>query len=395
QGGGQILDDEETGLVEQLLRRSSGARGSSEDLEEGEEEGMIGRPGPVGSGHGGGGGARGRGGGGGGGRLGREGVLGVGSEHGGSVAYSRRRTGSKTLFEQQQSLYRGTGDDSDTEGTTTLAYGDDRGDGGGTGLSALLSSAFDGSSAHSGGAESRPLLGRSQSSIRVRKINFPEMTPRAFVTFKTFSAATVARQVLHGAAPGRMAAEESPEARDIYWFNTRVTQNQRNRRRVLVEVFLGLLYVFYVVPVTLLYLLLSEDSVTSYADWVADLYDNNTIFAAFVQLLQPIALLVLMNTLPPLIRLVGMAEGFPAESRNQQAVLSRYFYFQIINVFLVTTVANSILDTISEIVEEPTKTFTLLGEALPKVAGFFCEYIILKMFAGLWIELTRSISLLQ
>ncbi|CAM9678070.1 unnamed protein product [Ectocarpus sp. 4 AP-2014] len=394
QGGGQILDDEETGLVEQLLRRSSGARGSSEDLEEGEEEGMIGRPGLVGSGHGGGGSARGRGGGGGG-RLEREGAPGVGSDHGGSVAYSRRRTGSKTPFEQHQSLYGGTGDDSDTEETTNLAYGDDRGDGGGRGLSALLSSAFDGSSAHSGGAESRPLLGSSQSSIRVRKINFPEMTPRAFVTFKTFSAATVARQVLHGAAPGRMAAEESPEARDIYWFNTRVTQNQRNRRRILVEVFLGLLYVFYVVPVTLLYLLLSEDSVTSYADWVAELYDNNTIFAALVQLLQPIALLVLMNTLPPLIRLLGMAEGFPAESRNQQAVLSRYFYFQIINVFLVTTVANSILDTISEIVEEPTKTFTLLGEALPKVAGFFCEYIILKMFAGLWIELTRSISLMQ
>ncbi|CAN0143612.1 unnamed protein product, partial [Ectocarpus fasciculatus] len=406
QGGGQILDDEETGLVEQLLRRSAGARGSSEDLEEGEEEeeeeGMIGRPGSVGSGHGGGGGARmrGGGGGGGGGRLGREGVPGGGSEHGGSMPYSRRSTGSKTLFEQQQqqqqqSPYGGGGDDSDAEGTTSLGYGDDRGDGGGRGLSALLSSAFDGSSAHSGGAESRPLLGSSQSSIRVRKINFPEMTPRAFVTFKTFSAATVARQVLHGAAPGRMAAEESPEARDIYWFNTRVTQNQRNRRRILVEVFLGLLYVFYVVPVTLLYLLLSEDSVTSYADWVADLYDDSMIFAAFVQLLQPIALLVLMNTLPPLIRLLGMAEGFPAESRNQQATLSRYFYFQIINVFLVTTVANSILDTISEIVEEPTKTFTLLGEALPKVAGFFCEYIILKMFAGLWIELTRSISLLQ
>lgn len=29
----------------------------------------------------------------------------------------------------------------------------------------------------------------------LQKINFPEMTPRAFVTFKTFSAATVARQV--------------------------------------------------------------------------------------------------------------------------------------------------------------------------------------------------------
>lgn len=30
-----------------------------------------------------------------------------------------------------------------------------------------------------------------------------------------------------------------------------------------------------------------------------------------------------------------------------------------------------------------------------QVAGFFVEYIILKMFAGLWIELTRTISLMQ
>lgn len=71
-----------------------------------------------------------------------------------------------------------------------------------------------------------------------------------------------------------MAAEESPEPRDIYWFNTRVTQTQRKRRRVLVEAFLFVLYVFYVVPVTLLYLLLSADSVTSYADWIADWYAN-------------------------------------------------------------------------------------------------------------------------
>lgn len=45
------------------------------------------------------------------------------------------------------------------------------------------------------------------------------------------------------------------------------------------------------------------------------------------------ALLGLMNTLPPLIRILGMAEGFPAESRNQQAVLSRYFYFQVYNAY--------------------------------------------------------------
>eukprot|EP00752_Nemacystus_decipiens_P015850 g14160.t1 len=382
QGGGQILDDEETGLVEQLLRRSDVARGSSDDEDdEGDEEATGVRRTSASPG----GGARFRG-------VG-QGRRGSGDDESG---FPRRRTGSKSL---ERSLYGGGGmdmDDSDVEETTDIGYDDAKA--GGRGLGALISTVMEGGGGGGGGAEaaeSRPLLGRAQSSARVRRISFPEMTPRAFVTFKTFSAATVARQVLHGAAPGRMAAEESPEPRDIYWFNTRVTQMERKRRRIFVEGFLLVLYVFYVIPVTLLYLLLSEDSVTSYASWIKNLYDDSTIFAALVQMLQPMALLLLMNTLPPLIRLLGMLEGFPAESRNQLAVLSRYFYFQIINVFLVTTIANSILDTISQIVEEPTKTFTLLGEALPKVAGFFVEYIILKMFVGLWTELTRSISLLQ
>lgn len=64
--------------------------------------------------------------------------------------------------------------------------------------------------------------------------------------------------------------------------------------------------------------------------WLTSLnHSQSTIFAALVQMLQPTALLLLMNTLPPLIRLLGMLEGFPAESRNQLATLSRYFYFQV------------------------------------------------------------------
>lgn len=90
--------------------------------------------------------------------------------------------------------------------------------------------------------------------------------------------------MLHGAAPGRMAAEESPEPRDIYWFNTGISKKSRNRRRYLVEAFLLLLYVFYVIPVTLLYLVLSVDAVTSYATWIAELYleVGDFVFSDFV-----------------------------------------------------------------------------------------------------------------
>lgn len=71
-----------------------------------------------------------------------------------------------------------------------------------------------------------------------------------------------------------MAAEESPEPRDIYWFNTGITQKARRRRRNLVVTFLFLLYVFYVVPVALLYTLLSADSIISYAKWIELLYNK-------------------------------------------------------------------------------------------------------------------------
>lgn len=71
-----------------------------------------------------------------------------------------------------------------------------------------------------------------------------------------------------------MAAEESPEPRDIYWFNTGITRKERGRRRILVEAFLFLLYISYVIPVTLLYLLLSPDSIMSYAGWIKTLYNN-------------------------------------------------------------------------------------------------------------------------
>jgi calcium permeable stress-gated cation channel len=49
--------------------------------------------------------------------------------------------------------------------------------------------------------------------------------------------------------------------------------------------------------------------------------------------------------------------------------LNRLFQFQIINVFLVTTVAGSVFDVVNKIANHPSDTFTLLGETLPKVTA--------------------------
>jgi calcium permeable stress-gated cation channel len=147
--------------------------------------------------------------------------------------------------------------------------------------------------------------------------------------------------VHHGSKPGQLQSREAPEPRDLYWFNVHISRQTRAKRRVIVDAFLCLLYVFWVIPVTALFLVFSQKALSARYSWIADSCANASYFCTSLGTIQPVLLLVLMNLLPPLIRVLGMAEGCSSESWNQKLTLSRYFYFQIINVFLVTTVAGT------------------------------------------------------
>ena len=68
---------------------------------------------------------------------------------------------------------------------------------------------------------------------------------------------------------------------------------------------------------------------------------------------------------------IGRAEGITAFSDVQMQAFSRYFLFQVLNVFLVTTIAGSIFDTIAIIIENPEEAFSMLGNSLPRMSSFF------------------------
>ena len=98
---------------------------------------------------------------------------------------------------------------------------------------------------------------------------------------------------------------------------------------------------------------------------------------------QPIGLLALMLLLPPLFLAAGYWEGVAARSWNMRKQLARYFSFQLVNVFLVTTIAGSALSVLQKILEQPKIAFNLLGASLPKVCAFFSCYIIIKVLTYL------------
>ncbi|CAN0370276.1 unnamed protein product, partial [Hapterophycus canaliculatus] len=72
---------------------------------------------------------------------------------------------------------------------------------------------------------------------------------------------------------------------------------------------------------------------------VDNLCRRSSLFESMIELVQPTAVITVMATLPLLLRWVGHFEGILAESWIQMQTLSRYFTFQVLNVFLVTTIA--------------------------------------------------------
>lgn len=142
-------------------------------------------------------------------------------------------------------------------------------------------------------------------------------------------------------------------------------------------------------------LLVSESALISISPRLNQLDKASSIFSAAIATIQPICLVGLQQLLPPLFIRVSRAEGILSFSEAQMKAFSRYFTWQILNVFLVTSIAGSIFDTLAIIIETPESAFEMLGNSLPRMSSFFCSFVTIKTFSGLGVEISRIVSVLQ
>ena len=222
-----------------------------------------------------------------------------------------------------------------------------------------------------------------------------EVTDKAFVVMRTFTAATIAIQSMHSSRPGAMKVTTAPEPRDILWGNIYMSKGAHRTRSYMGEFLVLLIITFYVVPVAMVSLLVSESALVTSSARLAQLAQASSFFAAVIALVQPLCIVGLQQLLPPLFLAIGRAEGLTSFSEVQMRTFSRYFLFQVINVFLVTTIAGSIFDTVAIIIENPEAAFEMLGNSLPRMSSFFITFVTIKTFLGIGFELVRTMALVQ
>jgi hypothetical protein len=74
--------------------------------------------------------------------------------------------------------------------------------------------------------------------------------------------------------------------------------------------------------------------------------------------------------------------GVPTRPLVELYSQSAYFAFQVVQVFLVTTITSAASAAFTQILQDPLSAKDLLSQNLPKASNFYLSYVLVQCLAG-------------
>lgn len=200
-----------------------------------------------------------------------------------------------------------------------------------------------------------------------------------FVEFYTQADAQAAYQTTSHHLPLHMAPRfigVNPD--EVIWQNLRIKWWERILRNAATITFVALLVIFWAIPVALVGVISNINNLTSYK-WLAWINKiPSAILGVITGLLPSVMLAVLMALLPIILRLMAKLGGMPTLARVELRTQNSYFAFQVIQVFLVTTLGSAASSVGKKIADDPGSTPSLLAKKLPTASNFYISYFIVQ-----------------
>ncbi|PVH71300.1 DUF221-domain-containing protein [Cadophora sp. DSE1049] len=220
----------------------------------------------------------------------------------------------------------------------------------------------------------------------------PRPIPAAFVEFQTQSDAQIAYQTLAHHRANHMKAEIVgivPE--EIVWNSMYFPWWQRIIRRFAIQGFVVAMVIFWALPAAIVGMISNIKDITeklTFLGWINDL--PKVVLGLISGLLPAVALAMLMAIVPMIMRACARQAGVATQSRIELFVQNSYFLFQVLQVFLVTTLTSTVASSLADLIKNPMGIRKLLSTALPKASNFYISYFILQ---GLAMSATRIVHL--
>ncbi|CAK7224992.1 phosphate metabolism protein 7 [Sporothrix curviconia] len=220
-----------------------------------------------------------------------------------------------------------------------------------------------------------PLILREQHEYQA---GVPKAGPAIFVEFNTQAEAENAYQSLAHHEGLHMARFIGITPSDVVWSSLNIPWWQLVVRRYAVIAFISALIIFWAIPVAVVGVI-SNVSYLESLSFLTWLKKVPTIIMGFITgLLPSVALSILMSLVPVIMRLCARLAGEPSNSRVELFTQNAYFAFQVVQVFLVTTLSSSASAVAKQIVDDPSSVTDLLATNLPKASNFYMSYFIVQ-----------------
>ncbi|TVY36676.1 Phosphate metabolism protein [Lachnellula occidentalis] len=212
--------------------------------------------------------------------------------------------------------------------------------------------------------------------------------PAVFIEFHTQVDAQSAYQTLaHHRANHMIPETVGVRPQEIIWASLKFRWWERIIRRFLIQGFIAAMVVFWSIPAALVGMISSIKFLTDKLTFLSWINKLPTIVLGLISgLLPAIALAMLMSAVPIMLRACARQAGVPTEAKVELFVQNAYFLFQIVQVFLITTLTSAASSAITDIIKDPMSARSLLSQNLPKASNFYISYFILQ---GLAMSATR------
>ncbi|KAL6852142.1 DUF221 domain-containing protein [Trichoderma novae-zelandiae] len=206
-----------------------------------------------------------------------------------------------------------------------------------------------------------------------------EKVRAVFVEFETQGDAQLAYQsVTHHEALHMDPKAIGIQPGEVIWKSLNLPWWQVIIRRYAVYGFIAALIIFWAIPVGIVGLIAQVNTLKSIPGltWIGDI--PKPILGVISGLLPAVALSVLMSLVPVIMRLCARMAGEVSQSRVELFTQNAYFCFQLIQVFLIQTLANAASTALVQIAQQPGQVFSILSSALPTASNFYISYFIVQ-----------------
>jgi hypothetical protein len=178
------------------------------------------------------------------------------------------------------------------------------------------------------------------------------------------------------------------------WENVSIPQSQISIRKGIADGTLIVGALFWSLVVTFISAISNLESISRVIPSLQN-YSNTELYQFANNYLAIGLLLILLAILPFIFDFIARNyEGLKTESEIQNSIMTRYFYYQLANVY-VSVGLGSVASSLHEVLANPASILSILGSSLPSFSIFFANLVIIKTFTAVPVEMLRVFPLLD